>query len=274
MVAILTVGSFWVAFISPTRSSGPLPTVWEWGVRAVAPLKSEVRAVLAATRPERSNTQPPPILMYHHIRDGQEGDSATTRGLSVSPESFRRQLQFLRLAGYRTISMADYASGHYEEKSLVLTFDDGYEDFYLAAWPLLRQFGFTATVYVIADKIDKPDFLTASQIKTLSGAGIEIGSHTATHPNLATAAPSSRQREIADSRRQLQLISGQPVESFCYPAGKYTEEVVAEVAATGYLTAVTTEPPGEEDIHHLKIPRHRIPNSLSLEGFMRLVQSK
>jgi peptidoglycan/xylan/chitin deacetylase (PgdA/CDA1 family) len=188
-----------------------------------------------------------PILMYHYIRSDPGPDDPVGQGLSVSPELFAEQLGYLAEQGYSTLTMAELADVWEGRRSLpskpiVLTFDDGYRDFYTNAWPILQEYGFSATVYVFNAVIDQPDYLTRDMILELDASGkVDFGSHTIHHPDLPGLSDADAEEEIIGSKRALEELLGHPVRTFCYPHGNYTERDVALVNAAGYALAVTTE---------------------------------
>jgi peptidoglycan/xylan/chitin deacetylase (PgdA/CDA1 family) len=156
------------------------------------------------------------------------------------------------------------------EKWVVLTFDDGYRDAYAEAWPVLKRYGFGATIYAISDLIDSPRYLTKEQLRELAAAGIEIGSHSATHPELPALNAAKLRHEVADSRTTLERIVGGPVLSFCYPSGHHTAVVRQAVQAAGYQSAVTVEPGlfrGREE--RFQIPRVRVYGGMGLSSLAR-----
>ena len=190
---------------------------------------------------------PVPILMYHYVRPDPGPDDPVGQGLSVSPELFAAHLAYLAEQGYTTLTMAELADAWQGRRSLpskpiVLTFDDGYRDFYTNAWPILEQFGFSATVYVFDAVIDQPDYLTREMILELDASGtIDFGSHTIYHNDLPGLSDRDAEEEIIGSKRVLEELLGHPVRTFCYPHGSYSERDVALVKAGGYALAVTTE---------------------------------
>ncbi|MGD2064427.1 MAG: polysaccharide deacetylase family protein [Nitrospirota bacterium] len=137
-------------------------------------------------------------------------------------------------------------------RAVVLTFDDGYEDFYGHAFPILEGLGMPATVYAVSGRLGTaPDWrssstgessrlLTREQLREIHRRGITIGAHTVTHPRLTRALPQDRKAEINGSKAQLEAIIDGPVEHFCYPYGDYDEELMATVKEAGFRSAVTT----------------------------------
>jgi peptidoglycan/xylan/chitin deacetylase (PgdA/CDA1 family) len=180
------------------------------------------------------------ILMYHALHDGLSP-------ISIRPAEFQRQMQWLHDQNYSVLSLAELSlllqSGRtLPEKSMAITFDDGYKDFYTIAFPILSEYGFPATVFLVTGFCDRdnswpgqpknlPLFELASwsQIDELSRYGIEFGAHTVSHPRLDRISFVSAEREIKDSKAAIEARLGKPVESFAYPYGKFSEDVKAIV---------------------------------------------
>ncbi len=189
-----------------------------------------------------------PILTYHSI-------DRTGGPTSVSPEIFERQMERVRASGYRsvTLSQLDAQGRANDGPPVVLTLDDGYENQFTEAFPILKKCGLTATVFIITDcmgklndwetdrRIPRLKHLDERQIREMSEYGIEFGSHTCTHPNLTALAPESARKEIETSKRVLEKLLGTRVESFCYPFGAVNERVKRLVADAGFSHACTLE---------------------------------
>jgi len=184
-----------------------------------------------------------PVLMYHHI----DANSATSR-LSVSPESFARQLRFLSEHQYRVMPLSEYAellrSGRkHPKRTVVMTFDDGYADNYTAAFPLLKKYEFPGTVFVVVDWIGSPGMLTWPQMREMVAGGlIDIGSHSLTHCDLAQAQPEELRRQLVESKQILETGLQDSVDFLCYPCGFFTQAVLETVKAAGYKGACATHP--------------------------------
>lgn len=179
--------------------------------------------------------------MYHYIRDPDLQSDGVGKNLSVSPNSFESQLKIIQSKGLKTATLADFANNKVYEPSVILTFDDGYSDFYTHAWPILTKYGARATVFVITDKINRPGYLTSNQIQQLSSENIEIGSHSVSHPNLTNTGDANIKKQLEESKAELEGITAKEVVSFCYPSGKYNEKVMQAVKAAGFRAAVTTD---------------------------------
>ncbi len=187
-----------------------------------------------------------PILMYHYIRVVHDPRDQLGFNLSVTPEDFNRQLDWLAANGYHPVDFNDvrqYFAGQkpLPAKPIILTFDDGYRDFYTAAYPALRAHNFKAVSYVISGFVGGPNYMTWDMVRELDANGIEIGGHTFSHIDLTKASGGELHRQLVDSGGDLAQELGHPVVDFCYPAGKYNAAVAAAVQAAGYQTATTTE---------------------------------
>lgn len=219
-----------------------------------------------------------PVLMYHHIKEPSDADSDITRGLTVTPAAFETQMIYLQQQGYQSISMRQLFGALYNGEPLparpvLLTFDDGYADNFENAAPILEKYGFGGTFNIITGMVGNPDYMNWDQVLALEDMGMEIGSHTATHPDLTTLDGAGLDQELAGSATVLNEKLGHPVYWLCYPTGAFDQSVVEHARAAGYLTGVTTEP-GEtiQGNQSLTIPRWRISPGTTLEQFAYLVE--
>jgi peptidoglycan/xylan/chitin deacetylase (PgdA/CDA1 family) len=191
-----------------------------------------------------------PILMYHSIADEDESRMHAYYRTTTSPKAFVAQMEYLHQSGYRVCSPAQ-ASGLLKTdprstvKRVAITFDDGYYDFYRKAFPVLNQFGFTATVFLptayIGDntlQFKGRDCLTWSEVRELQKYGISFGSHTVTHPQLRGLRKDAIQKEMANSKRAIEEKTGYAVDSFAYPyAFPQTETELKKVLRESLLRA-------------------------------------
>jgi peptidoglycan/xylan/chitin deacetylase (PgdA/CDA1 family) len=186
-----------------------------------------------------------PILMYHYVRTppSMRTDMLGYR-LSVSPEVFQQQMDWLFNHGYHPVNFNQvraYFAGTdgLPSRPVVITLDDGYRDLYTAAYPILRAHGFTAVAYIVPGFVGWPQYITHDQLLEMDRSGIEIASHTMSHANLAKMSWGSTMYELVESRRWLEGVVGHPVIDFAYPSGQFTRQTVAAVQSAGYDTAVT-----------------------------------
>jgi peptidoglycan/xylan/chitin deacetylase (PgdA/CDA1 family) len=186
-----------------------------------------------------------PILMYHYIRINPDRYDRLGFALSVTPADFAAQMDWLQAGGYHPITAGDLYSflkgaRGLPSKPVVLTFDDGYADFYTTALPILRSHDFRATAYVVSGFVGWPGYMTAAQVLEADRSGIEIGSHTVNHVNLTRLSYGAVRSQLVDSKQFLERLVGHPVVSFCYPSGKVNSMVAWQVADVGFANATTT----------------------------------
>jgi len=183
-----------------------------------------------------------PILMYHHVGIPS---ASKYRLNTVSALSFKHQMSFLKRHGFQVISFDDFIrgtqAGHaFNRNTVVLQFDDGYEDNYTYAFPILKAYGLPVTVFLISDKVGTPGFLTWDQIKEMERYHFTAGAHTRHHVYLPTASSEQAQDEIAGSKKIIEDHLGHKIDYFCYPSGGFTEEVKRFVQDAGFKAAVST----------------------------------
>jgi len=182
------------------------------------------------------------ILMYHSI-------SEAASPMSLSPAAFSRQMAWLRQNGWQSLTLRTaMETDRPPRRAVVLTFDDGFADAYLTAWPILREHGMTATVFLVTDQVGQvaswPEarpvapLLDWGQIKEMASAGIEFGSHTATHLDVRTASDDEIYRELVQSKATLEEQLGEEVVSFAYPYGYFRTVLPELLREAGYRYAV------------------------------------
>lgn len=183
-----------------------------------------------------------PILMYHHVG---VPSSSKWRLNAVSEKSFDFQMDFIKRHGFQVITFDDLVKGikkgqQFARNTVVIQFDDGYEDNYTYAYPILKKYGFPAIIFLISDKIGAPGFLTWEQVKEMEANNIAIGAHTRHHSYLPSVSLPQAQDEIAGSKKVIEEHVGHTIDYFCYPTGGFTQDIKALVHQAGYLAAVTT----------------------------------
>jgi peptidoglycan/xylan/chitin deacetylase (PgdA/CDA1 family) len=198
-----------------------------------------------------------PILMYHSISENLFGKSHPYYQINTTPEVFAGQMRWLRSNGYRTLDLTQMwtamEAGDDLSKTVVITFDDGYRDFYTDAFDVLRQCGFSAIIFLATDRIkDTPvriegvDYLTWSEVAELHAGGTRFGSHTVTHPDLRSLSPDQIDYELGYSKEIIEQKLGAPVESFSYPFAfpeenkSFTQFLVDILESLGFENGVST----------------------------------
>lgn len=215
------------------------------------------------------------VLMYHHVGPVPNGADEIRKGLTVSQEEFETHLKFFKEHGYTVISWKKFdelkEKRAVPKKLIILTFDDGYDDNYTYAADLMKKYNATGTFFIITGKIGKNEYMNEEQLKSLVSSGNELGSHTVNHPSLEKLKGESLKSELVKSKTTLEKIAGEPIISFCYPAGKYGEDTVKAVKDAGYEYAVTTKSStGIIDLDgSLEIPRYRISAGRNIEAMLK-----
>ncbi len=188
-----------------------------------------------------------PILMYHYIRVNPDPSDSLGADLSVTPDSFQQQMDWLQANGYHPVDFDDLRAyflgvSPLPARPVILTFDDGYRDLYTTAFPILRAHSFKAVAYLVSGFLDAPNNVTRDQVLEMDHNGVEIGAHTFSHVDLTKTSNDELTHQLVDSKADLQALVGHPVVDFCYPAGRFDNRVVGAVRAAGYQTATTTQP--------------------------------
>lgn len=184
-----------------------------------------------------------PVLYYHSV------DSSEANEVIISPDRLREQLQYIKDSGYTSLTMSelnDYIVNEKEipEKSIVITFDDGYADNYTNAFPILKELDMKATIFVITSGIDKDDYyLTSNKIKEMSDYGIDIESHTVNHRNILNEKLTYDEQleEFKNSKETLEKITGKPVLAIAYPFGDFNDNSIKAAKEAGYSLAFKTD---------------------------------
>lgn len=187
-----------------------------------------------------------PILMYHHIRVNPRPQDPVWVNLNVTSEQLDQQLNYLATHNYHVITLDDLYSAinngiALPQNPIVLSFDDGYRNFFDNAYPILKKYNMKAIEFVITGVEGTNSYLSWDQIKEMDKSGlIEFGAHTQHHPNLPDLSQTSINQEITQSKADLENQLGKPTKWFAYPYGSYNNYILSEVQKAGYLGAVST----------------------------------
>jgi peptidoglycan/xylan/chitin deacetylase (PgdA/CDA1 family) len=249
---------------SPRQPVVPTPTL---------PVESQGETATPMALPDQARV---PILMYHYVSELPPNPDRYRRDLTVSPENFKAQLQYLADTGYHPISLTDlylYLTQGYPlpEKPIVLTFDDGYRDAYDVVFPLLLDHGFTATFFVLSTPahFESVAYLTWAQMQEMSDAGMDIQGHGREHVDLRGRSYDYLVYQILGIQEAIHYHTGRLPRFFCYPSGQYDANVIAVLKSAGYWGAVTTQGGKVHTREKLfEIPRVRIRGRDTLESFI------
>lgn len=220
-----------------------------------------------------------PILMYHYISPLPPGADEVRTELTVLPHIFEAHLQYLREQGYETVSLYDVHMALMRGSSLpprpiVLTFDDGYSDHYDTVFPLLNAYGYTATFFIISSRpdVNAPGYMSWSQIGEMAAAGMSMQSHTKDHPDLRNRDADFLIYQIMGSIESIIAHTGQSVNIFAYPVGRYDENTLNVLGTMDVWRAVTTQ---NGSIHttdnFLEVSRLRVSGNMGVPGLAQLL---
>jgi|SRR3989344_347218 len=187
-----------------------------------------------------------PILMYHYIGGNPDPSDVARDNLSVTPEKFDEQMGYLASLGYTPITLDTMVSSLYgqaelPEKPLVLTFDDGYADFYFNAFPILSKYSFKSVLFVPTGLIERESYLSWEQLEKLNSSGlVSIQAHSVNHAHLSSLNETEILYELSESKRTLEEKYGTPVNFVAYPFGASNETVLNVAKRAGYIGALGT----------------------------------
>ena len=245
----------------PTRVPAPSPTnvPKPSPARVATPTATQTQAA----EPNPNRPYHVPILVYHRIAPpGAVGGSIPD--LVVTPGTFAVQMKALFDAGWHSITLATLASDMQAgrtipAKTFAITFDDGWADGYVYAFPILRRYGFVATYFVIGGRINHPSFLSAQEMRTLEAAGDEIGNHTVDHIKLSKLSLPKVQQEVENCSVDIARAVGHRPVSFSYPKSDLSAAVILAVSQIpGIEIAVTTNGRAESWTGRYDIARKRV----------------
>ncbi len=200
-----------------------------------------------------------PIAMYHSVNPVMRQE---IKLLIVSPETFERQMRFLKSHHYNVLPLESLATLIKNKKKILpktiaLTFDDGYKDNYIYAFPILKKYHLPATMFIITDEVGRADRLSWDEIKTMQDSGIiTFGSHTlGPEPLINIKSEQDLKKQIFDSKKILEGKLGRPINAFSYPEGRFNDKIRQLVVDAGYGLAVAGNPGkkfANDDIFALK----------------------
>lgn len=190
-------------------------------------------------------------LVYHRVVPDREHFNST---YVVRASDFRKQVEYLVSHRYRAVTLDELLTGAdpvnaHTEKRVLITFDDGYEDNYTQAFPVLREFGLPALIFLVADfsrrtnwwdtplGVPEARLLTPSQISRMAGNGIEFGSHTLTHRSLPGTSEAELKAEIEGSRSEIERVTGLTPRAFSYPYSHVDRRTKLTLREAGYQCA-------------------------------------
>ncbi|MBN1037403.1 polysaccharide deacetylase family protein [Clostridium botulinum] len=214
-----------------------------------------------------------PVLYYHSVKNSENNE------VIIAPQKLRNQLRYIKDSGYTTLTLKeleDYLLNNtpIPEKSIVITFDDGYMDNYTNAFPILKDLDMKATIFCITFELDGKYYLSESAIKKMSDYGIDIQSHTAGHPDLTKMTYDEQLKEFLESKEILEAITEKPVTSIAYPYGNYNDNSVKAAKDAGFKLGFTTDLGlSDRDDNPLLLNRIYISSSYDMDTFKQLLEN-
>ncbi len=197
----------------------------------------------------------PPVIQYHKI--DKPGPGSLVRGGFTPPQRFARQMAFLKKSGfvfYTVAALMEYFIEHHRfpDRGIAVSLDDGWQDNYTNAFPVLRALGITATVFIVPSCLGESstkagaagetarDHLSHQQVREMSEAGVEFGSHSLNHRLLHQLPHAEIVLEVEEAKRQIEALTGKECKTFAYPAGYYSQEAQQVIADAGHIAAFST----------------------------------
>jgi peptidoglycan/xylan/chitin deacetylase (PgdA/CDA1 family) len=220
--------------------------------------------------------------MYHRVKvlTPKELTSPLLRDLTVSPTDFEEQVAYLSRSGFTFLFASEVERAVRDglplpEKGVCITLDDGYLDNFEHAYPILKKYGAKATVFMTTANLKRPERLHTEHLVAMRKDAVRFGSHTVTHVDLTKAAPSVLEFELVESRRVLEGVLGETIDSLAYPAGAYDDRVVLYAQKAGYRAGwkkgggmVTPD----EDM--MLLPRVRVSGGHTMSDFERKLAAR
>ena len=187
-----------------------------------------------------------PVLLYHYVEYVKDKGDKIRQSLNIEPHIFEKQVQTLQDDGYTFITAKDASEiidgkRMIPEKPIILSFDDGYWDFYTDVFPIITKYKVKAVAYVVPGFIGNSNSMSVSQLKEVAKSPyVEIGAHTMNHVWLRGIRKEQAEHQIKKSKKALEEELGIPIYSFAYPYGAFDEQVIKIVEEAGFASAVST----------------------------------
>lgn len=213
-----------------------------------------------------------PVLYYHSVNDTVDNE------VTISPELLKKQLEYIKYQGYITLSMNEVENYILDnqpipEKSILITFDDGYMDNYYNAYPILKELNMKATIFCITSELDGSYYLSEEALKEMSQNNIDIESHTVNHLHLNKLTYDEQLKEMSDSKTKLENITGKKVTSIAFPFGDYNEDSVKAAKNAGYSIAFTTNKGfADRDDNPLELNRIYVNSYYDMNTFISILK--
>lgn len=286
VLAVVTAILVWVIFtlqqnLKIISASVPIPTP---SILPIQPIITLTTTPVPTSTPTPTPFRPItygnqlrlPILMYHYVGNNPNPKDLQRNVLSISPDKFEEQMKFLHDNGYNTTTLDTLYAALKKQtvlppKSVILSFDDGYMDFFYNAYPVLLRYNLKATEFIPTGLIGGSYYLTWDQISQMHNSGLVFfGAHSIHHYNLTVLSSQALEYELKESKVKLEQVLGVPVNFMAYPYGITNDYVIQKVKAAGFLGSTGTWASitqSEGTIYDM--PRFRISGSISFQQFQQ-----
>jgi len=204
------------------------------------------KSVVTAPIPIPLKSLEVPILVYHYVENVTDLRDTIRKSLNTNPQIFIKQIETLKNAGYTFITpreLMDIMDGKMfrPKKPVILSFDDGYRDFYTDVFPILKKYQAKAVAYIVSGFLDKPNYMFTSELKEIAKSGlVEIGAHTTEHISLKGISLDVAKNEIEKSKKALEKLLNISIVSFAYPDGQFDDQSAKLVQDAGFRSAAST----------------------------------
>jgi peptidoglycan/xylan/chitin deacetylase (PgdA/CDA1 family) len=212
-----------------------------------------------------------PVLYYHSVREPADNE------VTITPKMLRTQLEYIKNQGYIALTVSELKNyllndSPIPEKSIVITFDDGYMDNYYNAFPILKDLNMVATIFCITSSLNGSYYLSKEAINEMSNYGIDIESHTVSHHKLNQMTYDEQLTELKESKNTLESITGKEVDSLAYPFVDFNDDSIKAARTAGYTLAFTTKRGlSDRDDNPLKLDRIYISSKYDMNTFKEVL---
>ena len=219
-----------------------------------------------------------PVLCYHHIRTFSAGISESMKNYSVFPEAFAAQMKILYDSGYHTIlpdQLYNYLAfdGSLPDKPVMLTFDDTDEEQYSIGNTEMKKYGFKGVYFIMTISMNRPRYMSKDQIKNLADSGNIIAGHTWDHHMVTKYITTDWEIQLTKPQKQLETITGKPIEYFAYPFGLWNEAAIKELKNRGYKLAFSLSTKRDTTEPLFTIRRILVPGTWSITGMLKAMHN-
>lgn len=212
-----------------------------------------------------------PVLYYHSVQESANNE------VTITPKALKEQLKYIKDQGYITLTINQLENyllhnSPIPQKSIVITFDDGYMDNYSNAFPILKDLNMTATIFCITSDLDGSYYLSKDAITEMSKYGIDIESHTVNHEKLDKLSYDEQLKELKESKETLESTTGKEITSIAYPFGNFNDDTIKASKAAGYTLGFTTNRGlSDRDDNPLKLDRIYISSNYDINTFKEVL---